>query len=255
MIRSIVFALWVAFFTTSKACALSNKELDSIGHRVWQNECSGTRDGLTSWNEGEEFASLGIGHFIWYPKGMTGPFEESFPALVRFLAANGVKMPAWLRGECPWGSRAEFMADFQGPRLKELRDLLAGSVRLQSRFLAQRMETALPKLLAEAPAAKRDAVRRNFERLAASGKGTFALIDYVNFKGEGTNAKERYKGEGWGLLQVIEGMEGGEDVPSWRAFSESAARVLTRRVKNADHDESRWLKGWLSRVRAYAEQS
>ena len=115
------------------------------------------------------------------------------------------------------------------------------------------MEAALPKLIAAASAAKRDAVRRNFERLAASGKGTFALIDYVNFKGEGTNPKERYKGEGWGLLQVIEGMESGEDVSPIRAFSESAARVLTRRVKNAEHDESRWLKGWMNRVRSYAE--
>lgn len=251
MIRSLVFALSLGLFTASNALALSDKELESIGHRVWQNECGGTRDGLTSWNSGEGFPSLGIGHFIWYPKGVSGPFEESFPGLVQFLAANGVKVPAWLRGECPWATRAEFNADLRGARLTELRDLLAGTVRLQSRFLAQRMEAALPKLLAAAPASKRDAVRRNFERLAASGKGTFALIDYVNFKGEGTNPKERYKGEGWGLLQVIEGMA--EDVSPCRAFSDSAARVLTRRVKNAENDESRWLKGWMNRVRSYAE--
>lgn len=251
MIRSLVFALLLGFFIASNALALSDKELESIGKRVWQNECAGTRDGLTSWNVGEGFPSLGIGHFIWYPKGVTGPYEESFPALVQFLAANGVKVPAWTHGACPWASREEFNADLRGARLTELRDLLADTVRLQSRFLARRMEAALPKLIAAAPAEKRDAVRRNFERLAASGKGTFALIDYVNFKGEGTNPKERYKGEGWGLLQVIEGME--EDVSPPRAFGESAARVLTRRVKNAENDESRWLKGWMKRVRAYAE--
>ena len=39
--------------------ALSDKELDSIGRRVWQNACGGTREGLTSWNSGENFASPG----------------------------------------------------------------------------------------------------------------------------------------------------------------------------------------------------
>ena len=251
MIRLLVLASSLLFFTVPNAHALSDKELESIGRRVWQNECAGTRDGLTSWNSGEGFPSLGIGHFIWYPKGVSGPFEESFPSLVQFLESNGVKVPSWIRCACPWASREEFNSDLRGARLTELRELLAGTVRLQSRFLARRMEAALPKLLAAAPAAKRAAVRRNFERLAASGKGTFALIDYVNFKGEGTNPKERYKGEGWGLLQVIEGMA--QDVSPCRAFSESAARVLTRRVKNAENDESRWLKGWMNRVRSYAE--
>ncbi|PWU11360.1 MAG: hypothetical protein C5B47_00975, partial [Verrucomicrobia bacterium] len=36
-----------------------------IGAQVWKNECAGTTSGLTSWNRGEDFASLGIGHFIW----------------------------------------------------------------------------------------------------------------------------------------------------------------------------------------------
>ncbi|MEA3211856.1 MAG: hypothetical protein QOE70_4913 [Chthoniobacter sp.] len=39
--------------------------VEEIGRRVWQNECGGTREGLTSWNADESFASLGIGHFIW----------------------------------------------------------------------------------------------------------------------------------------------------------------------------------------------
>lgn len=236
------------------ALALSDAELDSIGRKVWQNECGGTRDGLTSWNTGEAFASLGIGHFIWYPKGADGPFDESFPGLAKFLAANGAKVPDWLHGDCPWNTRAEFQADFRSTRMNELRDLLASTIRLQSRFLAMRMEAALPKMLASAPAAQRANVRAQFERLAATGPGTFALIDYVNFKGEGVKKEERYKGEGWGLLQVLAGMEGsGGGAP--REFGESAGRVLTRRVENAppERKESRWLPGWKNRVRAYGE--
>lgn len=234
--------------------ALSDRELDSIGRRVWQNECAGTRDGLTSWNAGENFASLGIGHFIWYPQGVRGPFEESFPKLVRFLAAQGVTVPAGLDGACPWATRAEFQAAFQGAKMKALREMLARTVQLQARFLAQRMEEALPQMLRAAPATEQAKVRAQFQRLAATGAGTFALIDYVNFKGEGTKASERYAGEGWGLLQVLAGMRG-TGAGAAREFGESAAAALTRRVRNAppERHEERWLPGWKSRVRAYGE--
>jgi hypothetical protein len=116
------------------------------------------------------------------------------------------------------------------------------------------MEEALPKMLRSAPAPDRDNVRAQFQRLAATGAGTFALIDYVNFKGEGTKLEERYKGEGWGLLQVLAGMNSsGGGGPA--EFSRSAAAVLERRVQNSPpaRNEVRWLPGWKSRVRSYAE--
>jgi hypothetical protein len=254
MLRTFVAVSLCSLAFVPHAGALSAKELDSIGRRVWQNECSGTRDGLTSWNAGENFASLGIGHFIWYPKGIDGPYEESFPGLVAFLQERGAKLPAWLKpdSDCPWNSRAEFQAEFRSERMNELRDLLASTIREQSQFLARRLEKALPKMLAEAPAARRDEIRARFEKLSSSGKGMFAMIDYVNFKGEGTNPKERYRGEGWGLLQVIDGME--NDAEPVRAFSDSAARVLAKRVQNAaPKNETQWLKGWTSRVKSYAD--
>src|SRR5882757_8615384 len=123
--------------SASAASALTPRELDVIGRRVWQNECNGTREGLTSWNSGENFASLGIGHFIWYPKGVNGPFEESFPLLIKFFNTNGVKVPAWIKPEddCPWSTRAEFLAAAKSEKMTELRDLLAGTIQVQARFL------------------------------------------------------------------------------------------------------------------------
>jgi len=232
---------------------LSDSELARIGHKVWINECAGTVSGLTSWNEGEEFASLGIGHFIWYPAGERGPFEESFPPLMVYLAAHGVAVPAWTRGACPWSTRTQFMAAQHSERLEALRSLLAATVPLQARFIALRMHDALPKMLAAAAPGQSGKVRQNFERLEASGPGTFALIDYVNFKGEGTLATERYDGQGWGLLQVLEAMpESGDAV---RAFSQAAKAMLARRIHNAPpaRHEERWLSGWDARVERYAK--
>jgi hypothetical protein len=243
----------VALVSPIAKAELPDDELARIGHKVWVNECDGTISGLTSWNEGEDFASLGIGHFIWYPAGRPGPFEESFPLLVRYLGAHGVAIPTWMEGPCPWQTRAEFMAAQSGDRLETLRHLLASTLPLQARFLALRMHEALPKMLDAAAPGKAAAVQHNFERLEASGPGTFALIDYVNFKGEGTLATERYNGQGWGLLQVLEAMpESGNAV---REFSQAAKATLARRVRNSppERHEEKWLPGWDARVERYAE--
>src|SRR5258708_12801685 len=75
---------------------LSDAQAEKIGRRLWQNECGGTVSGLTSWNSGENFASLGIGHFIWYPIGQRGPFEESFPPLFSSLKKSPLPLPPCL---------------------------------------------------------------------------------------------------------------------------------------------------------------
>jgi hypothetical protein len=232
---------------------VSDAEADRIGKKIWRNECAGTRDGLTSWNKGEDFPSLGIGHFIWYPQGKRGPFKESFPALKDYLQSQGVKLPSWLATAkaCPWPDRAAFMADFRSPRLEELRSLLASTVGQQARFAALRLESALPQMLAAAPAGEREKIRRNFYRVANAPGGLYPLMDYVNFKGEGTSPTERYQGEGWGLAQVLAGMS--DTGSPTAAFAKSADRVLTRRVELSPpaRGEKRWLPGWRNRLATY----
>ena len=238
------------------AINLSPAEKRKIGNRIWQNECGGTVAGLTSWNTGENFASLGIGHFIWYPKGVRGPFEESFPKFVEFAEAQGAKLPAVLTAKegCPWKTRAEFYAAAETTPVKELRAFLARTIDLQADFLVKRLQQALPKMLAESGAANSAQVQQRFDRVASTAMGCYALVDYVNFKGEGVLATERYAGQGWGLLQVLQGMtqetNGREAV---RSFAESAKTVLKTRVRNSppERNEARWLPGWLKRVDTY----
>jgi hypothetical protein len=229
--------------------------MDRVGRRIWQNECGGTLAGLTSWNGGEDFASLGIGHFIWYPQGRSGPFAESFPPLMAFLAAHGIATPPWTKGACPWPSKASFEADRNGERQQELRALLGRTVRQQTEFIMARMEAALPKMLGESPAGQRAGVKMAFGSLTTTPEGMFCLIDYVNFKGEGTSSTERYQGQGWGLLQVLQVMgEAPSSYTAWNVqFAEAAKRVLSRRVANAPpaRNEQRWLAGWHNRCDGY----
>jgi hypothetical protein len=250
---------WILILTACTPLAainLSPAETRRIGNRIWQNECGGTLAGLTSWNSGENFASLGIGHFIWYPKGVRGPFEESFPKFVEFAAARGTKLPAVLAAKegCPWKSRAEFYQAAQSPPLKELREFLGRTVDLQADFLVSRLRQALPKMLAEGGAANGSQVEQRFDRVASTAMGCYALVDYVNFKGEGVLATERYAGQGWGLLQVLEGMnQEGSGREAVKSFAESAKTVLKNRVRNSppERHEARWLPGWLKRIDTY----
>ena len=235
---------------------ISSADAVRIGKRVWQNESNGSVAGLTAWNSGEEFASLGIGHFIWYPQGMRGPFDESFPKFLEFAHARNVTVPVWLNQAtgCPWKSRSEFLKAQDSAQMRELRQFLAHTIDLQAQFLVERLQESLAKILNEASPGERDNVQRQFTRVASSARGCYALVDYVNFKGEGVLPTERYHGQGWGLLQVLEEMHGtGPGAGANREFANSAAAILRRRVQNSppERHEARWLPGWLNRVRTY----
>jgi hypothetical protein len=257
-LAALIFAALIALLPKLlHATTLSHADVLRIGKKVWQNECNGTIAGLTSWNAGEDFASLGIGHFIWYPKGRRGPFEESFPELLRFISKRGAKLPTLLLGTgekpCPWNSRTEFLRAQHSTEMNQLRKFLADTIDLQAEFLIARLESALPKMLAEAPPSDRANVQEQFERLTKTPQGCYALVDYVNFKGEGVLHTERYEGQGWGLLQVLEAMHGTSDAGAVDEFARAAKAVLTRRVQNSptERHESRWLSGWIRRVNSY----
>ena len=228
----------------------------AIGRKIWQNECGGSVAGLTTWNAGEEFPSLGIGHFIWYPAGFNGRFNETWPQFIAFARQRGATPPAVaMERHSPWRTKAEFQRDFNGTRLNALREWLAANVPMQTDFIIARSRAALPKILAAAPLSERAKIEANYHKVAASPQGIYALIDYVNFKGDGTVPTEKYKGQGWGLMQVLGNMR---DVPAGpqaaTEFAAAAKRMLSRRIANSppERGEQRWEKGWHNRCDSYA---
>ena len=240
----------------TSAVRVSRADAQRIGNKIWQNEAAGTVAGLTAWNKGEHFASLGIGHFIWYPAGTPQTFKESFRPLMGFLQSRGVRLPPGLtpQSACPWRSREAFAQDAQSQRMRDLRKMLSSTVGLQTEYIINRMQAALPKMQQAAPPSDRQRIVNNFHAVAGVPNGVYALIDYTNFKGEGTNPKESYKGQGWGLLQVLQGMQGRPTgQAAAREFAASAKRTLARRIANAPRNESRWRAGWFRRCDTYAQ--
>ena len=239
---------------------ISRSELNAIGEKIFKNEAAGKKENLVYWNEGENFPSLGIGHFIWYKQGEPGIFEESFPQLVEFLKSKNVKLPKIMAENkySPWKDRQELInlktKKIPDTDIEELTNFLYENKDLQIMFIFKRLESSLEKMLAVSN--DRENVRKQFYRVASSPNGLYPLIDYVNFKGEGTNPNERYNGQGWGLLQVLENMKGTETgKAALTEFSNSAKFVLQRRVNNSDSskNERKWLQGWFNRCNTYAE--
>jgi len=234
-----------------------------IGQKIWLNETGGNRDAITSWNANEEFASLGIGHFIWFPLNKWLPFEESFPGMLEFMRKNNAHLPSWLDQPQipanPWTSKAEFMKDFNSPRMRELRQFLLDNVALQTQFLVARAQGAMQKILKNTPDnAEREHIVAQFARVVRASDDVYPLIDYINFKGEGTNPKETAVDkdtglrQGWGLKQVLLRMNGdASDPQAVRAeFTDAVRFILQQRVRNIPANRVFEI-GWLRRADTY----
>jgi hypothetical protein len=234
-----------------------------IGQTIWLNETGGRSEAITSWSANEEFASLGIGHFIWFPVGKWLPFEESFPAMLEYVRSKNVRLPAWLNQAQipanPWTSRAEFRKHANSPQMKELRRFLFDTVAEQTQFMVVRAQGAMEKILKTTPDGKeRDHIVLQFTRVIRASEDFYPLIDYINFKGEGTNPneaavnRETGRRQGWGLKQVLLRMNGNSGDPKVvRAeFADAAQAVLQQRVRNLPSNRV-FEVGWLRRVATY----
>jgi hypothetical protein len=125
--------------------------------------------------------------------------------------------------------------------------------------MAERLSNALPQMLESIEdEKKKEIIKRRFYEVmhnkdgSVNERGLYVLLDYTNFKGEGTLKSERYKGQGWGLLQVLWNMDDKESNKQ-KAFAQSASRMLSRRIKNSppSRGEERWRKGWNVRLDSY----
>lgn len=241
---------------------LSDADYDWIAARIFQNETAGQVKYLTYWGEGEDFPSFGIGHFIWFPAGVDAPFDESFPDMVSFVQQRSGPdslMPVWL-GElkpfdAPWTSKQQFDQAWSSVETTQLREWLEATGSLQARYIVAAFERRWRSL--ELPLEQKQHLTGLLQQLTETAGGLFAAIDYFNFKGLGTNPRERYQGEGWGLVQVLESMRQAHIIEQGlvEQFRDSAADRLRLRVKLSppERTEERWLEGWLARLDGYVE--
>ncbi len=259
----LVLLCLLSSFLFPSELRLSDSQARQIARKIWLNEGSGLKRKLVWWNKGEEFASCGIGHFIWYTADKPMWFWEAFPPMLRFLVAHGARPPHWLtlRTHCVWPNyEAWKRAKAKNTkRMRELTDFLDRTKGLQARFMLHRLNASYPKILAYARAhGQGKIVETNYRRLLyrrdgrIDPQGAYILIDYINFKGDGINPGERYQGKGWGLYQVLNRMNPKDPDPC-HAFSVAGKRVLERLIHIAPPERRLWRfrRGWFNRMDTY----
>ena len=231
---------------------LTFQEMAAIGQQIWLNESEGQLTGLTAWNESGHFASLGIGHFIWYPAGQPKLSKETWPDLLSFLQKQQVIIPNWLMNTrtCPWQTRDEFIQNQRSYRMNSLRRLMKNTIPHQVQFMKKRLEKFLPQIVETLSNKQQQHVQKQFERLTQTLNGIYVLIDYIHFKGEGTYPN---KGQGWGLLQVLAQMSGHSKQGATQEFAKTAQLILNRYIQNTspEHNEAHWLIYWKKRLNTY----
>ena len=141
----------------------------------------------------------------------------------------------------------------------ELFSFLKKTFGYQAEFMAQRLSQALPQMLESIEdETKKETIQERFNAMLYTKDGTiderglYILLDYTNFKGEGTLKSERYHNQGWGLLQVLEHIDT-RVTNKYKSFSNAAKAMLSRRIKNSPpaRGEERWRKGWNVRLDTY----
>ncbi len=133
----------------------------------------------------------------------------------------------------------------------ELRHLLRTTFLEQTQFMSLRLHHSLPRIIKAVSKKRQSHIKNRFNTIAQTPNGIYALMDYINFKGEGIFKKERYQGYGWGLLQILDAMPENNNHHILADFVKATDFVLTRRVKVAPKDESQWLPGWRNRLQTY----
>lgn len=258
LVTLLILNLIINFNTT--LLSINSVDAKRIGMIIWENEGSCRIENLTFWSPYESFPSLGIGHFIWFPKGKKSTYKEQFPRLCEYFKKNGVYLPKWLneavKTGAPWTSRTEFLRDKQ--KIRDLQNLLSSTIDLQSRFIINQFEEQIPLIIKSCPEKHKTKINNNVQLMKQTLLGTYALIDYLNFKGSGTMKNEEKLNTGHGLLQVLLDMPNNLNLNNVnKAFAVSAAKILLRRIKNSNpnYDLIIYLGGWMRRVNSYSNEN
>ena len=196
---------------------------------IAKKEFGGDWSKSVDWNPEEDFPSLGLGHYLWFPEGSKAPFNESFKDFIRFAYERdqkddlGLKFPEVLKlnnGEiapAPWSTRDAFLKAKKSGALEELVSFISNEKvrKLQLEYqLSHAKDVAEKAIVYNGEAGDQKALSTTEERgaflreLLQHPEGVALLVHYPTFKGDGFSPKERYASgdgnKGWGFFQVLD---------------------------------------------------
>lgn len=236
-------------------------ELPKVTANLLNNETSCKPGFMMEWDDkaGENFPSIGLPHVVWFPQNAKKVVDESFPRFWNYITKNyhGItRVPQMnVSGAAPWNSKAQFDSD---PVVKDINRFLLDPdvLKLEGEFAVQRGLDSVYTVMAansldpQAKMSQKD-LCTNFKNLIASPQGLMAVVDYVNWKGEGVHYSEKTDRQNvrWGLKQVLEkiGPVAAGDKKAHLKFAEAAEAVLKDRAAD-DARITKSMRGLLNRI-------
>lgn len=234
----------------------NKNNISSIASFIESSETNNNKSNLFFKGKNENFLSMGVGHFIWTNDNK---YDETFPKFIDFFKTqnSGINVPKLLLEKDPpldKSGNVKKIKDFTEDQKTEITKFLFKTKDIQVLFILKRTEKSLFKIInTEKDEKINKKLIENINKIlqyADKNPEIIAMmIDYVNFKGDGTNENERTNsGKGWGLKQVILGMNFDNDVKN--EFIKSAKNVLQNRI-NEDKNIKKRENGWMKRVDNY----
>ena len=230
----------------------SKDMLEMIAEMLFYNEGKNDNVNLIFWNSKENFASMGIGHFLWDAKSDS----DQFPKFIAYVKQKGIDVPKEFDGEIPWKSKEELDNARLNGKLEHLYSFLTNPdvMKMQIEYVQQNFVMDLFMTALNMEKSKEANVVKSLRRITQEPMGWYLLLDYANFKGMSSKQVEGYD-VSWGLVEVLYRMDDSGDV--FKDFEKSADYVLTNRVKNAPSNkksaDEEFLPGWKARISSYAD--
>lgn len=234
---------------------------------AWQQNSDGTHMNATG------YVSIGLGSYIWYGANNRENYVEDWHGVAQALQSHGVALPVWALGVCPWSTQADFDAA-NTPGSPYYQDIQALNTTLQTDRTALHVQflfgpwarllrgvtpnsdtpgdymfgydpTKAPDALISLPPGEAELIGANFSAVSTVQDlghplGMYALMDYDNYKGEGTAITEIHNTQHWGESAALEKM-GPLDIKMdpLTTFINSALEVLHNRIVNTEMENKR----------------
>lgn len=238
----------------------SKAEIARVTANLLNNETGCKAGNMMEWDSkaGEFFPSIGLPHVVGFPVGARKVVDESFPRFWQYLQQNYKGTTRWpdlkLVGESvPWKTKKEFETD---PVVKDLNRFLLDPdvMELQGQFAVQRATSSIGAILAANsldpnPRVRTGELCSRFKNLLKTPQGLQAIVDYVNWKGEGIHYSEQTdtKHIRWGLKQVLENIGTVDPKNAHLQFADAASRALAERSSD-DSRIKKSMPGLQSRI-------
>jgi len=221
-----------------------------IGKQIWQNESNGTVAGLTAWNAGKLRFTWNWAFYL-VPEACVARSKKAFQNCSRscenVTGDSGVPISRPLAQELARRifQRAQIQRKCGTATISRAHNRCAGAIHVARLPTIARQDARMKPRRQIAPLWS-----AQFARVASTSHGCYALVDYVNFKGEGVTYRTLSRRR-LGITPSLEQMHGMKMAGAATNFRVPLLQCCARRVRIRHPNDTRHVGWGLAQSRSH----